>query len=54
VTRIVRPPPSVSSAVTEPPMADRKPLATARPSPTPVPPPRYSSRTNGSNISGLL
>ena len=44
VTRIVRPPPGVSSAATDPPLADRKPLATARPSPTPVPPPRSPSR----------
>src|SRR5262249_43559161 len=53
VTRIVRPPPGVSSGVTDPPIAVRKPLATASPRPTPVPLPRSASRSNGSNMSGL-
>ena len=33
---MVRPPPGVASAVSVPPMASVNPLATARPSPTPV------------------
>src|ERR1022692_832234 len=53
VTRIVRPPPSVSVAVTEPPIVSTKPLTTARPRPTPVPVLRAVSRSNGSNIRGF-
>ena len=48
-TRIVSPPPGVSAAVTEPPIASTKPLTTARPRPTPLPA-RAPSRSNGSNI----
>ena len=45
----VSPPPGVSAATIAPPMASVKPLATARPSPTPTL--RSSKRWNGSKIS---
>src|SRR6266567_5478084 len=51
VTLTVSPPPGVSMAVIEPPMASVKPLATASPSPTPAL--RPSNRWNGSKMCGF-